>query len=90
LSDLSGEKLKKKQVKDISGRMVAVIIASVMGTVGAGSIIGVEVWKSAALAGFLGVAVVAETLARKYLEDGQLSDQEINDAFAKTNEGKGK
>ena len=82
--------MKKKQVKDISGRMVAVIIASVMGTVGAGSIIGVEVWKSAALAAFLGVAVVAETLARRYLEDGQLSDKEINDAFAKTNDGKDK
>jgi hypothetical protein len=82
--------LKKNQIKDISGRMVAVIIASVMGTVGAGSIIGVEVWQSAALAAFLGIAVVAETLARKYLEDGQLSEQEINDSFSKTNEGKGK
>jgi hypothetical protein len=38
--------------------MVAVVVASVMGTIGAGSIIGVELWKSASMAAILGVAIV--------------------------------
>lgn len=82
--------MQKKQIKDISGRMVALIIASVMGTIGAGAIIGVEVWRSAVLAAFLGIAVVAETLARNFLNDGKLTDKEINESFAKANEKKSK
>jgi lactam utilization protein B len=82
--------MSKKQVKDISGRMVAVVIASVMGTLGAGALIGIDTWKSAALAAIMGVAVVSESLARAYLSDGKLSQDEINDAFAKANEKKSK
>ena len=80
--------MSKKQVKDISGRMVAVVIASVMGTLGAGALIGIDVWKSAALAAIMGVAVVSESLARGYIGDGKLDQKEINDAFAKANEKK--
>jgi lactam utilization protein B len=82
--------MSKKQVKDISGRMVAVVIASVMGTLGAGALIGIDTWKSAALAAIMGVAVVSESLARAYLSDGKLSQQEIDEAFAKANEKKSK
>jgi lactam utilization protein B len=82
--------MSKKQVKDISGRMVAVVIASVMGTLGAGALIGIDTWKSAALAAIMGVAVVSESLARAYLSDGKLSQDEINDAFSKANEKKSK
>jgi hypothetical protein len=64
--------LKRKQVKDIITRMVAVVVASVMGTIGAGSIIGVELWKSASMAAILGVAIVLEGLARAYITDGKL------------------
>jgi lactam utilization protein B len=82
--------VSKKQVKDISGRMIAVVIASVMGTLGAGALIGIDTWKSAALAAIMGVAVVSESLARGYLSDGKLDDKEINEAFAKANEKKSK
>ena len=82
--------MSKKQVKDISGRMIAVVIASVMGTLGAGALIGIDTWKSAALAAIMGVAVVSESLARGYLSDGKLDDKEINEAFAKANEKKSK
>jgi hypothetical protein len=80
----------KKKAKDISGRMVAVIIASITGTIGVGSLLGVETWKSAGIAALMGIAVVAESLARKYLDDGNLSHQEINESFSKANEKKGK
>lgn len=70
--------------------MIAVIVASVMGTIGVGSILGVEVWKSAGIAALMGIAVVAEALARKFLDDGDLSIEEINESFSKANEKKGK
>lgn len=82
--------MSKKQVKDITGRMIAVVIASVMGTLGAGALIGIDAWKSAALAAIMGVAVVSESLARGYLSDGKLDENEINDSFAKANEKKSK
>ena len=77
--------MKRKQVQDILLRMIAVVIASVMGTIGAGTIIGVELWKSASMAAILGIAVVLEALARAYITDGKLDDQEINDSFGKAN-----
>ena len=70
--------------------MVAVVVASVMGTIGAGSIIGVELWKSASMAAILGVAIVLEALARAYLIDGNLDEDEINEAFGQVNKKKGK
>jgi hypothetical protein len=82
--------MSKKQVKDITGRMIAVVIASVMGTLGAGALLGIDTWKSAALAAVMGVAVVSESLARGYLSDGKLDANEINEAFAKANEKKSK
>lgn len=77
--------MKRKQVQDILFRMIAVVIASVMGTIGAGTIIGVELWKSASMAAILGVAVVLEALARAYITDGKLDDAEINESFSKAN-----
>lgn len=77
--------MKKAQIKDIITRMVAVIVASVMGTIGAGAVIGVELWKSASMAAVLGVAIVAESLARAFLADGKLDTEEINDSFSKAN-----
>lgn len=72
-----------KKIKSIAARMVAVIIATGLGTIGAGSLVGLEVWKTAGLAALMGVAVVSEELARAYLVDGDLTDDEINSAFAK-------
>jgi hypothetical protein len=72
-----------KKVSNIFSRMVAVVIATALGTIGAGSIIGLETWKTAALAAVMAIAVVAEDLARAYLKDGNLTIAEINSAFSK-------
>ena len=77
--------MKRKQVQDILTRMVAVVVASVMGTIGAGSIIGVELWKSASMAAILGIAIVLEGLARAYITDGKIDDADINESFSKAN-----
>ena len=61
--------------------MVAVFIAQALSVIGAGSLIGIDVVQSSLLAGLLGVANVLEILARKYLNDGKLSYEEVNQAF---------
>lgn len=69
--------------KNVIMRIVAVIAAEALGVIGAGSLVGIETWKAAVLAGALGAATVVEALARFYLADGQLDADEINAAFAK-------
>jgi hypothetical protein len=63
--------------------MLAVVIATALGTIGAGSIIGFDVAKTALLAAIMAVAVVSEDLARAFIADGKLSEEEINAVFSK-------
>jgi len=72
-----------KNVKNIFMRIVAVFAASGLSVIGAGAVVGISTAKAVILAGTLGVATVVEALARFFLEDGKLTAQEINDAFAK-------
>ena len=69
--------------KNVMMRIFAVIAAESLGVIGAGSLVGIEVWQAAILAGALGAARVLEALARFFLADGNLSADEINAAFAK-------
>jgi hypothetical protein len=69
--------------KQVMMRIFAVIAAEALGVIGAGSLVGIEVWQAAVLAGALGAARVLEALARFYLADGNLTADEINEAFAK-------
>jgi hypothetical protein len=70
-------------LKQVMMRIFAVIAAEALGVIGAGSLVGIEVWQAAVLAGALGAARVLEALARFYLADGNLTAEEINEAFAK-------
>jgi hypothetical protein len=70
-------------LKQVMMRIFAVIAAEALGVIGAGSLVGIEVWQAAVLAGALGAARVLEALARFYLADGSLTAEEINEAFAK-------
>lgn len=72
-----------KGIGNIIARILAVIAAESLGVIGAGSIVGIETWKSCILAGALGAATVIESLARGFLDDGKLSTTEVNQAFAK-------
>ena len=71
-----------EKAKMLVGRVIATFAASGLSVVGAGSLFGIEVWKSIALAGGLGVATVMEALSRAYLADGRLTTTEINEAFS--------
>jgi hypothetical protein len=83
-TSLLGEKMEI--VKKILKRTVALIILKVSGVLAAGSIAGVELWQSAAVAAFVGVMEVAESLSRAYVVDGVLDEDEINIAFASSAE----
>jgi len=71
-----------KKIKDIAGRVVALFMSSALAIVGGSAIIApeLEIWKSAALAGFAAIATVLQKLALASV-DGSLSWNEINDAF---------
>lgn len=76
-------------------RILATFVASALGVIGAGSIMGVDILIAAAMGGILAVFKVIELLALAFLEDGKLTIDEINAAFRQTvalkgvdNEGK--
>jgi hypothetical protein len=75
-----------KLVLTILKRTIALVILKVSAVLAAGSIGGVELWKSALIAAFVGVMEVAESLARAYVVDGVLDHDEINIAFASSAE----
>jgi hypothetical protein len=72
--------------KGILLRILATFTATALGTLGAGTIAGVEMWKSIFMAGIGGVATVVESLARAYLKDGELSKSDIDAAFNDSDE----
>lgn len=63
-------------------RIVAVFAASGLSVIGAGSVAGIPIMKAVAVAGLTSVAAVVEKLARGFMNDGKLSLDEINSAFA--------
>lgn len=71
------------KIKQIFWRMIATFTANGLATVGAGSIIGIEILDAILLAGTLGVVKVSEDLARAFLDDGKISLDEINEVFGK-------
>jgi len=77
-------------LKNILMRIIAVFAASALPVIGAGSVFGMDVISSMLMAGLLGVATVVEALSRSFLNDGKLTRDEINEAFAKVDKRKPK
>jgi hypothetical protein len=75
-------KKKLRLTLDISYRVIATFVASALGVIGAGSIVGLDVWMSASLGGLLAVAKVIEKLALAFLEDGKIDQEEVNAIFS--------
>jgi hypothetical protein len=67
---------------DILVRIAATFVASALGVIGAGSLIGIDVWLSAAFGGLLAVAKVIEKLALALLADGKIDRDEVNMIFS--------
>lgn len=73
--------MNKNKIQHIASRILAVFSASGLSVIGAGTIAGVELWQAVLMAGIGGVATVVEGLSRAYLEDGKLSQDEVNQVF---------
>jgi hypothetical protein len=70
-------------IKNVFWRILAVFAASGLSVLGAGAVVGIDLISAVIMAGILGVATVIERLARAFLDDGNLTMDEINSAFAK-------
>jgi hypothetical protein len=76
-----------KLFKNVILRVAATFVASALGVIGAGTVAGsvsgieIPLWFSAVMGGIMAVAKVVELLALAFLEDGKLSNAEINAAF---------
>ena len=68
-------------IKSITKRTLAYIILKVSGTLGGGFVMGVEIWQAAAMAAFIGFMEVTEEISRAYVEDGDISDEDVNAIF---------
>jgi hypothetical protein len=68
-------------IKSISKRTLAYMVLKVSGTLGGGFVVGVEVWQAAAVAAFVGFMEVAEEISRAYVQDGDISEQDMDDIF---------
>jgi hypothetical protein len=71
-----------KSLNNVLMRIVAVFAASGLGVIGAGAVAGISVVKAVMVAGLTAVAAVIEKLARAFMDDGKLTLDEINAAFA--------
>jgi hypothetical protein len=81
MEDGMGTSPKLKMIKSVALRMLAVFVASGLGVLGAGAVVGIDVISAVLMAGILGVASVLERLARAFLDDGKLTVEEIDAVF---------
>jgi hypothetical protein len=82
--------MKLSIVKDVLMRSIALFLTMALPAIGAGAFAGVEPVQSALIAGALGVSKVLTDLAKAFLDDGQLTAEEVDAVFkraGKKNEG---
>lgn len=67
--------------RKVSARVFAYFVMTALGMIGTGTIVGINMWQAALMAGIAGVANVVEGLARAYVGDGVLTLEEIDEVF---------
>jgi hypothetical protein len=77
--------MKLSIFKDVIFRSVALFLTMALPAIGAGAFAGVEPVNSALIAGALGVSKVITDLAKAFLDDGQLTKEEVDAIFKKAN-----
>lgn len=75
--------MDKTILKALSGRTIAYIILKISGAFVGGSAIGLQFWQSAVMAAFTGIMEISEEMSRSYLNDGKISEEEMNESFGK-------
>jgi hypothetical protein len=74
-----------KIIKDVILRSIALFMTMALPAIGAGAFAGVEPVQSALIAGALGVSKVITDLAKAFLDDGQLTQEEVDTVFKRAN-----
>jgi len=77
--------MKLSIVKDVLFRSIALFMTMALPAIGAGAFAGVEPVQSALIAGALGVSKVLTDLAKAFLDDGQLTQEEVDAVFKRAN-----
>jgi len=77
--------MKPAIVKDVLFRSIALFMTMALPAIGAGAFAGVEPVQSALIAGALGVSKVLTDLAKAFLDDGQLTQEEVDGVFKRAN-----
>jgi hypothetical protein len=72
-------------IKDVVMRVFALFLATALPAIGVGAFAGVEPVNSALIAGGLAVSRVITDLAKAFLDDGKLTQAEIDAIFKKAN-----
>jgi hypothetical protein len=69
-------------IKTIATRIGAVFAYNAMTIIGGAAILGdIPVWKAAVLSGISAASQVVAKLAQSYADDGQITKDELNEAF---------
>ena len=74
-------------LKNVLMRIVAAFTASALGVIGAGAVAGISTAKAMLVAGIMAIAKIIEKLAKAFMDDGKLTVDEINAAFAAVDSG---
>jgi hypothetical protein len=77
--------MKLSIVKDVLFRSIALFMTMALPAIGAGAFAGVEPVQSALIAGALGVSKVLTDLAKAFLDDGKLTQEEVDGVFKRAN-----
>ena len=77
--------MKLSIIKDVVFRSIALFMTMALPAIGAGAFAGVEPVQSALIAGALGVSKVLTDLAKAFLDDGQLTEDEVDAVFKRAN-----
>jgi hypothetical protein len=72
-------------IKDVLFRSIALFMTMALPAIGAGAFAGVEPVNSALIAGALGVSKVLTDLAKAFLDDGKLTQEEVDGVFKRAN-----
>ena len=85
-SRMDGNRIMKISIlKDVLFRSIALFMTMALPAIGAGAFAGVEPVQSALIAGALGVSKVLTDLAKAFLDDGQLTQEEVDGVFKRAN-----
>jgi len=68
------------QLTTVGKRLAALFVSTAIPNIVAGTVMDVDVWKAAVMAGVISVAGVVKSLADSY-RDGKLTAAEIDQAF---------